>query len=339
MKNERFAQELRAFLDRVGLRGNRLTLFLETAGINPERIKRWKSGKNLPSSENWKSFCLFAQQTWLSDTPKGQLFAKLDAEFRKHNAKAMEAQRAGRPSNAHIADSTNRESHVVSSAPLGASKQEQTVPFHAVVVRAHLNEQVIAAGLTAFYPSRAYYRKYRETATIDQYVSTATHSVVMVSINLMTGIPIEGLSGALIAKLKLTKSFTATISLIDPDKLYLMKTLAPVLNTTPGDLANSIRASLNQLTSARAKLPLRARGRFLIRVHNTIPMGSAILLDHRELSGRIQIESKVYKAAPLLSFAFEVMQTGVHGFYETLAKGYDDLVRDGREWMPTNSKE
>ena len=225
------------------------------------------------------------------------------------------------------------------SAPPGASKQEHSAPVHAVVARAHLNEQVSAAGLTAFYPSRAYYRKYRETATIDQYVSTATHSVVMVSINLMTGIPIEGLGGALATKLKLNKSFTATVSLIDPDKLHLMKTLAPVLNTTPGDLANSIRASLNQLTDARAKLPLRARGRFLIRVHNTIPMGSAILLDHHEPSGRIQIESKVYKAAPLQSFAFEVMQTGANGFYETLAKGYDDLVKDGREWPSTNSKE
>jgi hypothetical protein len=161
----------------------------------------------------------------------------------------------------------------------------------------------------------------------------------MVSINLMTGIPIEGLCEALITKLKTNKSFTATISLIDPDKLYLTKTLAPVLNTTPGDLANSIRASLNQLINTRASLPLRARGRFLIRVHNTIPMGSAILLDHYEPSGRIQIESKVYKAPPLQSFAFEVMQTGVaDGFYETLAKGYDDLVKDGREWTSSQSK-
>jgi hypothetical protein len=68
-------------------------------------------------------------------------------------------------------------------------------------------------------------------------------------------------------------------------------------------------------------------------------MGSAILLDHYEPSGRIQIESKVYKAPPLQSFAFEVMQTGVaDGFYETLAKGYDDLVKDGREWTSSQSK-
>jgi hypothetical protein len=339
MKYERFAQELRAFLDHVGLRGNKLTLFLQTAGISPDRMKRWRRGADLPSVKYWKNIRRVGEHAWPSNTPNGELFAKLDDEFNKHNKKSMAAQRSGRPANTHIADSTNQESHVTSSALIGDNKQERPLPFHTVAARAHLSAQVAAAGLTAFYPSREFYRKYRDTATIAQYVSTANHSVVMVSINLMTGVPIEGLCEALTAKLKANKTFTVTISLIDPEKLYLMKTLAPVLNTTPASLAHSIRASLIQLASERASLPLRARTRFLIRVHNTIPMGSAILLDHRDPSGRIQIESKVYKAAPLKSFAFEVMQTGVDGFYETLATGYDDLVKDGRDWTSSQSKE
>ena len=200
------------------------------------------------------------------------------------------------------------------------------------LVRAGLDELISVAGLSAFYPSRDYYSKYRDAASIDQYVSTATCSVVMVSINLMTGIPIDGVCEALIKKLKTDLTFTAIVSLLNPELPHLMASLAPVLSTKPADLADSIRQSLNRLNDAKTQLRPKDRGRFSIRVHDTIPMGSAILIDHKELFGRIQIESKVYKAPPRKSFAFEVVRTGSEGFYETVAKGYDDLVADGQGW-------
>ena len=198
--------------------------------------------------------------------------------------------------------------------------------------KALLEEMIPAAGLTAFYPSRDFYRKYREATSVDAYVATAMRSVVMVSINLMTGIPIDGLCETLIDKCKRNADFTAVVSLIDPDKAYLMEALSPVLDMAPSDLSRSIVESLVRLTKARNKLRKEDHARFEIRVHNTIPMGSAILLDHNEPFGRIQIESKIYKTPPRLSFAFEVVQTGEQGFYQSLARGYDDLVKDGREW-------
>src|ERR1035437_1183839 len=204
-------------------------------------------------------------------------------------------------------------------------------------VRAGLNELISVACLSAFYTSRDYYSKYRDASSVDQYVSTATCSVVLVSINLMTGIPIDGVCEALIKKLKTNPKFTAIVSLLNPELPHLIASLAPVLSTTPADLAHSIRQSLNRLNDAKAQLRPKDRGRFSIRVRDTIPMGSAILIDHKESFGRIQIESKVYKAPPRMSFGCEVVRTGSEGFYETLAKGYDDLVDDGHGWKADHS--
>ncbi len=78
---------------------------------------------------------------------------------------------------------------------------------------------VAEAGLTAFYPSRDYYPRFRQqAATIDRYVSTAQSTAVLVSINLMTGIPFHDLCQALERKLTASGSaFGVVISLLDPE--------------------------------------------------------------------------------------------------------------------------
>jgi len=192
-----------------------------------------------------------------------------------------------------------------------------------------LEQLVSAAGLSAFYPSRDYYKQWRKASTIDEYVSTARSSVVMVSINLMTGVPFDGLCEALEKKLESNPIFTVLISLVDPSQDHLMQTLAPALAMTASNLESSIRDSLRRLNEMRSGLSESARSRFTLRVHRSIPLGSAILLDHTESHGRIQIESKVYKAPFSKSFAFEVVSGCASGIYETLAKGYNDLVQDG----------
>jgi uncharacterized protein YdeI (YjbR/CyaY-like superfamily) len=333
MKNGVFAEQLRAFLEKASLRGRRLEVFLEAAGINPGRMKYWKRGSNLPSPENWRGFCLVARQALPPESEGGNDLELLDEQFRKYSALAFEAQRSGKSSKHRLETQDQKRQQ---SSSLSAQARANATPRFAPV-RTGLNELISAAGLSAFYPSRDYYSRYLDAASVDQYVSTAKCSVVLVSINLMTGIPIDGVCDALIRNLKTNPKFTATVSLLNPDVPHLMATLAPVLSTKPDDLAHSIRQSLNQLNDARTQLRPKDRGRFSIRVHDTIPMGSAILIDHNELFGRIQIESKVYKAPPRKSFAFEVVRTGVEGFYETVAKGYDDLVADGHGWAIVHS--
>lgn len=191
---------------------------------------------------------------------------------------------------------------------------------------------VAEAGLTGFYPSRDYYARFREeTSTIDRYVSTAQTTAILVSINLMTGIPFHGLLAALERKLTTPKgTFSVVISLLDPRRRELMEAIAPVLSKEPADLSHSIRESLRELVCFKGALPKRIRSRVDVRVHCALPFGSAILLDHRQPNGRIQIETKPYKVGLQKSMAFEVMRREPDGLYDVLATSYELLLAHGR---------
>jgi pyrimidine deaminase RibD-like protein len=190
---------------------------------------------------------------------------------------------------------------------------------------------VIEAGLTAFYPSRNYYGRLRSDAsTIDRYVATAQHTAVLVSTNLMTAIPFHDLCSCLEQKLtNPPREFRATISLLDPRCPELMMVMAPILGTDADDLSQSIRRSLKELLRLKRRLPDSIRKHCGIRVHTTIPFGSAIMLDHHEANGRIQVETKPYKAGLQNSFAFEIARTGESHLYDVLATAFDALLKDG----------
>uniref|UniRef100_E6PGZ9 Putative Diaminohydroxyphosphoribosylaminopyrimidine deaminase n=1 Tax=mine drainage metagenome TaxID=410659 RepID=E6PGZ9_9ZZZZ len=186
------------------------------------------------------------------------------------------------------------------------------------------------AGLSAFYPSRDYYGRYRPTAgTIDRYVGTAQNSAILVSVNLMTGLPFHDLWNLLEAKLVRSTEFVAVISLLDPRRAELMSTIGTILAQRPDHLAGEIRATLRGLQDCKGRLTPDASRRFQLRVHSVLPFGSAILLDHRTESGRIQIETKPYKAGLQKSFGFEIIDRKESVLYRTLAKSYEDLLKDG----------
>lgn len=188
---------------------------------------------------------------------------------------------------------------------------------------------VAEAGLTAFYPSRDYYNRFRHTAsTIDRYVSTAERTVVLVSVNLMTGIPFHDLCVAIERKLAST-TWSAEISLLDPRRSDLMAAIAPALSDSAEELSRNIRKRLDELVRFRNALSKNKRARVSLRVHGAIPFGSAILLDHRDVTGRIQIETKPYRAGLQKSLAFEVMRIEPDGLYDVLADSYEKLLADG----------
>jgi pyrimidine deaminase RibD-like protein len=216
-------------------------------------------------------------------------------------------------------------------AELEELNREFTRDREKIAARACVNG-VAEAGLTAFYPSRDYYPRFRDqAATIDRYVSTAQSTAVLVSINLMTGIPFHDLCLAMERKLTARGgAFSVTISLLDPDRADLMAAIAPVLSKDTQDLSHTIRQSLQALARFKSGLSKRVRSRIDVRVHQAVPFGSAILLDHQLPNGRIQIETKPYKAGYQRSFAFEVMRTEPGGLYDVLAASYDALLSDGR---------
>ena len=190
---------------------------------------------------------------------------------------------------------------------------------------------VVEAGLTAFYPSRDYYSRFRqETQTIDRYVSSARATAVLVSINLMTGVPFHDLCIALERKLRAKARFSATISLLDPKRSELMAAISPVLSLNPQELSDFISYSFRDLLQLRTKLPREKRSRLRLYAHHAIPSGSAIMLDHRQSGGRIQIETKPYKSGLQRSFAFEVMRRESGGLFDVLAASYEKLIDEAR---------
>lgn len=192
---------------------------------------------------------------------------------------------------------------------------------------------VAEAGITAFYSSRDSYARFRkDAATIDRYVSTAEHTVVMVSINLVTGLQFHDLCECLKHKMERANGkFTATISLLDPRRPELIDTLAPVLSTKATDLGKSIRSSVSNLIQFKRTLPKKIQHKLDIRVHPALPFGSAILLDHAHPKGRIQIETKPYKVGLQRSLAFEVSRRSEPGtLFNTLVTAYETLVADGQ---------
>lgn len=189
-------------------------------------------------------------------------------------------------------------------------------------------KQIYAAGISAFYQSRDDYGKYREDASsIDRYVSTAQNSIHMVSINLMTGLPFDDLCGVFKEKLEEpNNSFMVAVSLLNPNSKSLMESLSPVLALSPDRLAKSIKDSLEELNKLKEGLLPDSQDRFKILVHNAIPFGSAIMLDVFSGNGRIQIETKPYKAPLRKSLAFEVTNKGSNEIYSTLRDGYCRLL-------------
>ena len=196
-------------------------------------------------------------------------------------------------------------------------------------------QQIVEAGVTAFYQSRKDYGKYRTNAsTIDSYVATANHTLHMVSINLMTGLPFDDLCSVLEKKLERDSNFSVTISLLNPWKHELMIALSPVLNMESEKLAESITSTLSELSKLKQRISKQAQDRFEIRAHNAVPFGSAIIIDGNTERGKIQIETKPFKAPLRKSFAFEISNQGHNELFITLRDSYFRLIAEGATYEP-----
>ncbi len=189
---------------------------------------------------------------------------------------------------------------------------------------------IFETGLSAFYPSREHYKLRENAGSIDSYVNTAKHSVIMVSISLIKGINFDNLRSVLERKLEdRDNHFEVTISLLNPEKDYLMESLAPVFDKNKDDITRDIKDGLRRLIEFKNKLSTTAQPKLKIYTHNVVPFGSAIIIDHLYAHGKIQIETKPYKAPYGKSFAFEIVPIKKDGYYETLSQGFQALLQDG----------
>ena len=196
-------------------------------------------------------------------------------------------------------------------------------------------ESAANAGLTRFNSSRRDYSKYRkDSANITDYIEQAQRKLVMVSVNLMTGDGIEGITNSfrkLIVERK--EPVKVTVSLLNPDRLELM--MAIVGNFERGqnveqsakDWSGRISDVIRRLGEFRKSLPESKREYFELKVHNSIPSASAILIDPEEEWGVIQLETKAYGLTAIDAFGFEV--GGHTDLYKSLQRAYSMLIEDG----------
>ena len=210
-------------------------------------------------------------------------------------------------------------------------KQQRSEGADCNKISKQLVRQVTLAGITKIIPARRYYPEFG--STLPEHVDSCRRSLIMVSINLMTGLPFENLLGMFKSLIHTNDKFSITISLLNPEREQLMNSLGASLGQDGDQLATSIKTTLNELVKFRKEQILPAESsRFCIRVHNTIPFGSAIIRDHETDKGSVQIETKVYKAPINSSFAIEFEAGSESGLYERLRDGYLDLIKDGEEW-------
>lgn len=89
--------------------------------------------------------------------------------------------------------------------------------------------------------------------------------------------------------------------------------------------------TIKALVALRNSLKPDEQNRFVIKVHQTLPFGSAIILDGDFENGTIQIETKPYGFGMRKSFAFEIRNNG-SDFYNNLKTSYYQLIKDGILW-------
>ena len=155
-------------------------------------------------------------------------------------------------------------------------------------------------GVTAFQFTRDDYRQRLPT-----YLSTANHSIAIVSISFRLTSDEGELLQLFKNRIIERGDFRITISLLAPRSAAIA---AASLNVPPEQLANDeIRPMLQKLMEVRDSLPLSERARLQILVHELFPMGSAILLDAEPTQGRIQVETKLFRAPRIESFGYEVV--------------------------------
>ena len=115
-----------------------------------------------------------------------------------------------------------------------------------------------------------------------------------------------------------------------PNKDYLMESLCSVFEKEKEDIIKDIKDGIALIQKFKNKLSLYAQKRLTLKLHNSIPFGSAIIMDYDKPYGKIQIETKAYKVPMGKSFAFEVVPHKKNGYYDTMLEGYLNLINDGQ---------
>lgn len=195
-----------------------------------------------------------------------------------------------------------------------------------------LQKRLKQAGFSNFYASRLDYAKYRGAPRLVDYLSMAKHRIDVAGYWMAHGNEAEGIANEIAHFVQSARSMEVTISIINPKSSYI-DALAGYLNLTSEELLIRIRSTLFNLNQARNRLSEDEKKRFILKVYNTIPIASVIILDGDTSDSRIQLDFKPYKTPRFYSFSIELIGPGKE-LYDLCYRAWSQLIEDAEIFDP-----
>ncbi len=177
-----------------------------------------------------------------------------------------------------------------------------------------LQKRMENAGISNFYASRVDYAHYRGAPKLIDFLRLATKEIYIASYWMAHGTEIEGVPQKIAELTKEPKRVKITIAILNPNSLCI-EALAEYLDMSKEEVSSRIKRALDKLYKVRDSLTDEEKERFIIKVYNTLPIASIIMIDPCEGNGRLQIDLKIYKTERQNSFGFELKNSQ----YETKA--------------------
>lgn len=164
---------------------------------------------------------------------------------------------------------------------------------------------------------------------LPNYLERAKQSIEIVSISLKLTQDEGDLLALFRRQLHSNPDFRIVISLMNPSTPYI-DVASVSLDLTPDELREEIETMLRKLIALKESLSKTEQIRFQILVHDSFPMGSAILLDATPTSGSIQVETKLYRTPRTESFGYEV--TAPSRFFTQNYRAWKRVIDDSYQY-------
>ncbi len=202
-----------------------------------------------------------------------------------------------------------------------------------LLVQDRLATKLHLSGVRNIYTSRADYQKYRGQADLFDYLATSRESVHILAYWLAHGIAFEGVGHKLARLVVERPQFSVTIAIVSP-KGKILPALAAYLGVSTEEVRSRAVHSRDELIAAKMTLNVEQQHRFIIKLYESLPVASIIMLDVASEEGRIQVDYKVYQAPRQESFGLEIRRNGT-GLYHRFAEATLKQINDAEEVVPT----
>jgi len=204
--------------------------------------------------------------------------------------------------------------------------------FKVQIGRYKLNRRIYKAGITNIYESRDDYSKYRNYPKVApkllDYLKLATKNIYISAYWMAHGTEIEGITHGIIDLVKPPKSLNIVACVINPDSSCI-HSISLHLGIPEKQLIERIEASIFKLKKEKDRLSEEEKKRFIIKIYDSLPIASVIMLDYGFESCRMQLEFKPYHVARHYNFSIELSGND-NGLYKLFSDSFFKQIDDAK---------